>query len=321
MTVPIPEGDSSSLSALPMPFERLPFAFNGQICVYDREIQDVYVYPGTGPHAQGVFELHPGQYCFDDARHIMLFDSSREEQIKLIDGSEVGGFAFSPAFDDERRLYFLGQRDCKLAGQHVGLAYTVSEAASTIPAPLTSFGSLPAPPSDIGSYLGKPRFLSVLNAFAVLHGQLTSIDVDGSGRTVVFTTGDGGIYLYSVLEHRVLPLFADEAIKGGFFAKAASIDPIWGRYIVWQDTKRKGILLFDSWQGTLDLMPYANLALGNVEASAPSFYGHDPSHVVFTIKLPGGQTKLLCYNILTEQLLNLTVLNAFIFQGKARLAL
>lgn len=316
--LPVPQADPGSAVALPSPFVRLPFAHHGQICVYDRTIQDVMIYPGTGPNAQSVSELDEGQYYFDDTRHVMLFDSWREEQVKLVDGSEVGGFAFSPAFDDAHHLYFLGQKDRKLASQRVGLAYMVSEAPTELP--LTSFASLPNPP-DIGSSLGKPRFLSVLNAFALLHGQIRSLDVDGPGKTVVFSTGDGGIYLYSILERRLFPLFADEVVRGGFHAVAVAIDPVWGRYVVWQDARRKGLILYDRVQGELDTMPHANLASGKSEVSAPAFNGHDPHHVFFTAKQPGGQTKLQCYDILTEQVLNLTVLNAFKTQDRARVAL
>lgn len=314
--IPLPEGLPTPPAASPSPFARIPFAFppgpNARVCVYDRSLQDVYAYPGTGPGVQSVFELAHGQYYYDDTRNIYLLDAWREEQIKLVDGVEVGGFAFAVSFDANNRLYFLGQSDPKLAEKLIGLAYMISEAPSTASVSVATWSLLPShPPAEIGPYLGKPRFLSVINAFAIRHGQLTSITVNTPSDLLLFTTGDGGLYFYSVPDHRVFPVFADDVIAGGFFATAPSIDPVWGRYVVWQDTKRKGLLVFDRWLGTLDTVPYANLAQGNIQASAPSFHGSDPYEVVFTITLPGGDTKLVGYNILTEQVLNLAVLNAF----------
>lgn len=304
-------------AASPATFIRVPFAYppgpDARVCVYDRSVQDVYAFPGTGPGVTAAFELANGQYYYDDARHIYLYDMWREEQIKLVDGFEVGGFAFTATFDGNNRLYFLGQSDPELAAQFIGLAYMMPEAPSTASVNVATWSLLPSPPPpEIGPYLCKPRFLSVINAFGVLHGQLTGITSNTPGDLLVFTTGDGGIYFYSVPQRRIFPVFADDALNGGFFATLPSIDPIWGRYVVWQDTKRKGLLVYDRWLGHVDTVPYANLAQGNIQASAPSFYDADPYHVVFTITLPGGDTKLIGYNILTEQVLNLTILNAFL---------
>ncbi|MNY16125.1 hypothetical protein D3C86_1493740 [compost metagenome] len=145
---------------------------------------------------------------------------------------------------------------------------------------------------------------------AVLHGGVTSISVDGGDTAVAFTTGDGGLYLYLPRQPQVVALLSDELIQGGFHASFASIDPIWGRFVVWQDLRARRLYTLDRWTGQIDSMPYAKLALNAVAASAPSFYENDPYEVVFTLTLRDGTTRFVSYHLLTEGVLNLTLLNA-----------
>lgn len=320
--LPIPEGVPSTSSSSPAPFNQIPFAFpsgpNAELFVFDRPRTDVFAYPGAGSGIENVFVLNPGQYYFDDTRDIYVYDAWREERIKLVDGREVGGFAFDPSFSGDYHVYFLGQSDPCLAAKAIGLAYEKGDAAATTSLDLTNYAtvssapSITAPPqADLSAYLGKARFLSKINSVAVLHGGLTSINVDGANDAVVFTTTDGGLYLYTPLHPQVLSLLADELVDGRFHAAAANIDSIWGRYVVWQDTRRQGIFTLDRWTGEIDSMPYANLALNAISASAANFYESDPYEVVFTLTLEDGTTRLASYNLLTERVLNLTVLNGF----------
>lgn len=318
----IPGGIPSTPSASPSPFAQIPFPFppgpGAHVAVFDRPRQEVFYYPGAGPGVENVFTLNPGQYYYDDTRNIYLLDAWREEQIKLVDGHEVGGFAFYPTFDGNYNLYFLGQCNPKLAALGIGFAYVKHDAAATPSIDTTDYATYSAAPSvtapiaaDISAYLGKPIFLAKINALAVLHGGLTSISVNGAGDAVVFTTADGGLFLYSPFHPQVVALLADTLIEDEFHAAAASIDPIWGRYVVWLDTKRRGVLCLDRWTGMIDTMPYANLALDPVAISVLGFYENDPFEVVFILTLRDGTTRLIAYNLVTELVLNLTILNAF----------
>jgi hypothetical protein len=329
--LPIPEGLPSSPSASPSPFPQLPFAFpfppgpRSQLCVFDRPRLDVLPFPGTGPGIENTFTLNPGQYYYDDHRDVLLYDAWQELQIKLVDGREVGGFAFAPAFDSNYHLYFLGTSDPKLATQGLGFAYLLNEAAATpgvdVASPVVDVAhyatsswapSVTVPPQvPIIPRLIKPYSLTKINAVAALHGGINTITPDGNNDAVVFSTGDGGLYLYTPPHPQVYALLPDELIDNDGGATGAVIDPIWGRYVVWQEIGRQSLLVLDRWTGQIDTAPYILLAPDIVSASAPFFEENDPYSVIFTLTQRNGTTRIAVYNILTEQLLNLTVLNAF----------
>ncbi|HEY9855546.1 MAG TPA: hypothetical protein V6D05_07405 [Stenomitos sp.] len=168
------------------------------------------------------------------------------------------------------------------------------------------------PGAEITWYLAKPRFLTKINALAARHGGVTSIAVDGLNTLVVFTTADGGLYLYTPQEPQVTALLPNQTIVDNFHAGAASIDTVWGRFVVWNDTLRRGLFCLDLWTGHIDVMPYANLALDAVAASAPVFVESDPFNVIFLVTLKDGTFRVICYNIVTEQVLNLSLLNDFL---------
>lgn len=299
--IPLPEGGPASASASPAPYERVPFTFgpDERLGLYDRASADLQVFPGAGTGLENAFEYAPFQIYFDDRQDVFLLDVVTEERIKLVDGHEVGGFAFSPAFDGQQNLYFLGTQRPDLADAFAYAKFARAEATAS-------------PPPPLGPYLGKPVFLSPINALAGHHGGVTSLNVTGSGEVVVFTTGDGGLYVYYPRSHEVQPLLADLAIADRGAAAATNIDPIWGRFVVWQDSARKGIFLFDRWRGLVDAAPLPNLApAGAVAVSAPNFYGSDPYHVIFTATFAPEKTRLFAYDIVTERLVALVWLNAF----------
>lgn len=363
----LPIAEVATWSATPAPLTQIPFAFppgpDAQVCVFDWPRRDVFVYPGTGPGVVNLSVVNPGQYLYDDLRNSYLYDAWREEQVILVDGREVGGFAFFPSMTAHYTLYFIGQSDPRLAAQLTGFAYvkldeaaspsvsawlggsegaspeaspseSPSPAPSVSPAPSPSPSPSPSaapseaptpslyyatsssapsvtipPPDDISARLGKPRFLTKINALAVLHGGVTSISVNIIGDAVVFTTGDGGLYLYTPFHPQVVALLPEAFVKGRFHAAGATIDPIWGRYVVWRDTALQGLFVLDRWTGQIDPVPYTRLGIGLVAVIGPSFFENDPFNVVFVAVFEDGTLRLMAYNILTEQLLNLTLLN------------
>lgn len=295
--IPLAVGDPATASASPAPFERVPFAFGplAQLAVYNRASMDVLVFPGAGTGLENFTEHAPYEVVFDDGRDIWLLDIWKEERVKLVDGREVGGFAFAPAFDGQDNLYFLGTSH---PDQTHAFAFVKP-----------SRGASPSAGVVLGPYLGKPRFLAAINALARAHGGVTSLNVDGLGHLVVFTTGDGGVYLYFPVTQRVQSLLATEEIAESGAAEGANLDPVWGRYVVWTDARRQGLWVFDRWTGHLDPVPYIRFGPGVLAASAPQFFGSDPTHVVFTLTLQDGGTRLLAYDLLTERIETLSLLN------------
>ncbi len=314
--LPVPLGLPSSPSASPAPFERIPYALppgpEAMLWLYDRASQDILVYPGAGVGIENVFEWNPNQFYYDDRRDIFLLDSPREVRITLVEGIEVGGFAFSPVFDGQNNLYFLGTGDPDLADSAIGDAY-VKHAPRNGTMPLTGIATESATgvgqPFPVGPILGKPIYLARINAVGRLHGGISSLNVTGSGDWVVFTTADGGLYIYDTRHVEVQALIAEQEISGGH-ASSANIDPVWGRFVVWQDSLRRSIFVLDRWTGQIDPVPFVAIAWNAETVGAPNFYGSDPYDVVLLVTLSGGAVRLMSYNLLTEQLTNLTLLTA-----------
>ncbi len=323
---PSPLESPAPYFASPAPFERIPYALppgpEALLWLYDRASQDILVYPGAGVGISNVFEWNPYQFYYDDRRDIFLLDSPREVRITLVDGGEVGGFAFSPVFDGKNNLYFLGTADPDLADAAIGHAYVKRaprngiedilgiatgsmSATDTVLAPVTGIGE----PFPVSPIFGKPAYLAKINAVGALHGGISSINVTGTGDWVVFTTADGGLYLYDTRRVAVQALIVEQELSGGIHASSANIDPIWGRFVVWHDTLRRSIFVFDRWTGQIDTVPYVAIAWNAETVGAPNFYGSDPFDVVLLVTLPGGVFRLMAYNLLTEQLTNLTFLN------------
>lgn len=291
-------GMPATMSATPAPFERAPFVYGpfGELAVYDRASMDILLFPGAGRGLENPSEYAPYQLCFDDRRDIWLLDVWKEERLKLVDGREVGGFAFSPSFDSHDNLYFLGSSRSDREAARAYAKFAPTEASESLPAPL-------------GPYLGKAHLLVAINALAARHGGVTGISVNGPGDLVVFATVDGGVYLYDPRTHQVQALLASDELADRGAATSATLDPVWGRFVVWEDARRHGLWVFDRWTGQFDPVPYSRLGMGRVSASSPQFYGNDPYHVVFTATFADGGSRLLVYDLVTERMETLSLLN------------
>lgn len=288
--LPLPVGVPASPSVTPAPFARKAVIFGplDQVALYRRASQDILVLAGAGTGLQNASTHGPTRVTFDDGRDVFLYDLEREERLTLVSGFEVGGFAFQATFDGEDRLYFLGR-------------VNHSEAWAYVKHPAT--GSMV--PEPLGPRLGKPSFLAPVNAVARAQGGVTSLKVDESGRTVVFTTGAGGLYAYYPETSEVQALLAAELAD--MHAADADLDAVWGRFVVWEDTRAKRIFLLDRWTGMID--PLSGAQVGLRAAGSPGFDGPDPYHVVFTATLPDGRTQLMAYDLVNRRLEALALLN------------
>lgn len=357
--IPVPLDIPATPSASPSHYLRLAYALppgpKARLWVYDLASQSVLVYPGAGRGIANVTEWNPEQFVYDDGRNIYLLDALREIRITLVEGLEVGGFAFAASFDAQDNWFFLGTADPELARRGIGWAYakaaprtteevttpvatgeatgratrsttagkatgsaktenatgsTTSEEATesagriateSVIAPILGIGlEFPLAPT-----LGKPVFLTKINAVGQVHGGISSINVTGSGDWVAFTTADGGLYLYQTRRAEVQKIL----IPTGSRASAANIDPVWGRYLVWVDTVQQRVYCWDRFTGLHDTLPYLSLAPDAITVEAPDFIDNDPYNVVFLVTLPHGAFRLVNYNLLTELITNLTLLN------------
>lgn len=345
-TSPSPLESPTPYFASPAPVERIPYALppgpDARLWLYDRVSDGILVFPGAGVGIENVFEWNPYQFYYDDRRDIFLLDALREIRVTLVEGFEVGGFAFSPAFDGKNNLYFLGTPDPDLAAAAIGFAYVkpaplngtdailgiatgsangngtenaTGSANGNGTATESATGNVLAPILGIreqfplGPVLGKPVFLTTINAVGALHGGISSINVSGPGDWVVFTTADGGLYLFDTRHLVVQAVISNGEITGGVHASAVTIDPIWGRYVVWQDTERQSIFILDRLTNDLDSVPYVAIAW-NAISVLPAYYGYDPYNVILLVTLSDGTFRLMVYNLVTELLTNLTWLNA-----------
>ncbi|HEY9854978.1 MAG TPA: hypothetical protein V6D05_04510 [Stenomitos sp.] len=319
----------ASPSKTPVPADHYAFAFTtaGRTVLvrYRKDLHDVAFFPQAGFGVGNVSEPYPDVFCYDLDFDVFLYDSPREERIKLVDGLEVGGFAFSPSLDDDDELYFLGTSDPHLAARGIGFAYmklpgtrvpvgppTPKPASSPVPSatPSPDPTGTPGPPDPLegyddprdGAWLGKPRAILPLNAFAARHGGLTSLRIASHGDGAVCSTADGGLYLYRTRDHVVMALLPDALIKGGMHADSPRIDPFFNRYIVWQDLKGGLAYVMDLWTGSIDPVPYLNLANGGLTDPDPKFV--DAFEVVFNVpSSPDSEfRRLLVYNVVTEDL-------------------
>jgi len=293
--------------AAPEPADHYAFAFDtggtSILARYRMDTHDVTFFPQAGEGLGSVSEPYPFVFFYDLDGDIVLYDVNREERVTLVDGREVGGFAFSPSIDKRDALYFLGTADPDLADQGIGFAY-----AAFAPTPPAS-GDYHAPRDGDG--LSKVVAIAPINALADAHGGVTSLRIANKGGFAVFSTADGGLYLYRTDDHTVLNLLPTSILDQPAFADSPRVDPYQNRYVVWQDLSTRRTCVLDLWNGHVDVVPYLNGANGGSIDPAPSFI--DAYRIVFSVQPPSeeGGAFLVLYDIRTESLAILLALDAF----------
>ncbi len=154
--------------------------------------------------------------------------------------------------------------------------------------------------------------LAKVNAVGAFRGGVRWIRISGGGQWAVFTTGDGGLFVYDVMNPAVFEV-TDARVAGGF---ATHPDISWdGSQIVWTgidpgDGTLK-IFRYDRIGGLIDPMPFANIALNAEDAFSPRFLGPDSTWITYGVSVGGhrGNFRVLGYNWLTEAVRTMTILN------------
>ncbi len=333
----------------PKPAEYYAFAFRSLdttiIARYRDHFKTVEYFWQAGLDVGSVSEPYRYVFLYDLDDSIFLYDANFEERIKLVDGREVGGFAFSPSLSRDDVLWFLGTSDPDLAAQGIGFAYVKypppkppevdaappaapSPAASPTPTPAPTPSPAPTPPLPPtpapyefhwprdGAGTGVAYAVAPINAFAVLHGGITSLRIASYGTFAVFSTADGGLYLYSIFDKKVLSLLPNQLLEQRHFADAPRVDPFYNRLLVWQDLRHNTVYLMDLWTGAVDTVPTLNRFTRGVVEPDPKFI--DAFHVAFTYQVSPDDvvSRIAVYNVLSQSILALVTPDVFPIRRK-----
>lgn len=288
----LPEVVATS-SVTPAEFKSFPLAFppgsQARLVFYDDATKDVWVYPGAGVGIANAGELAPGQYYFDDEGLIYLYDVLTECLMVLVDTHSVARFAFSPTFDGNHNLYFIGTDEPEEASRSIGRLF-----AAFVP-----YG----PDAPTASKLGPPCTIFELSKVNALGVGITSVSVTSEGTLLAFATECGELFLYTPFDPALLRLSI-----GPYRAAEVALDPVWGRYIAWKDLKGNWIYILDRWKDCIRPIPINEL----IDVSLVGFMGNDPWHVFFLGRIPGDPFPMLfTYDIRMQSVRSLTIFNWF----------
>jgi hypothetical protein len=239
-----------------------PVGPNAQLFLYDDLKKEVFALPGAGKGINSASLYLPGQYLFVRDGQLFLYEASGERVCLLAPTLSLVGFAFSPVPDLFGNVYFLGTDLPEEALLGIGKLYVTSALKPLVPDPpkLLEPGAI--------LELGKVNSLE--------EGGIRSFKVTLDSSKLVFTTAEGGLYLYTPLKPSLqrLPI-------GGRKAAIASIDPIWGRYVVWKESKSNRLFSLDLTTRCLEPLSFAEQAESFVDIAALGFLGTDPWHIFF----------------------------------------
>jgi hypothetical protein len=308
------------------------------LAVYDFDHGEVELYPEAGVGIKGPGEIVTyRRFIFTRDFKAWVYDLDHDETILLFHPRQVGGYVILTFPDALGNLYVLGTDNLADAllgiGKNLYVFHTVRP--SVVPLFVHKLASvsaeierltgrdlpdIPEIPEELffpWDPVPKAFALQKINTEAALHGGITSFFITLNAQWIVWTSGDGHLYLYdNVNPHNdLLPFYLFDK-QGG--AQFVTIDLILGRFIAWQDATCRRILLYDRLSRRLDTLPYAqfldDLSAPRVLAVVPFFYGVDPFHLYIEVLRIDGTVRYYSYDILTEQVYALAVLNAFLFQ-------
>jgi hypothetical protein len=296
---------SLSPNAGPTTLPKIPFSTiggrNTLLAVYDPNTFEAFLYPGAGRLVFRANEAYPGVYLFDDVRDISLYDEATEVRTTLVNGSEVGGFAFDASVTALQNLYFRGTANPVEAVLGVGDVYV-------------KVGDPSFDHFHLGPWLGKPANLTLINALGRKHGGILSFRASYHERFLVFTTRDGGLYLFETLTGSCRALLPDFDFPPDGRAFEVRIDPYEERFIVWSDQRGRSLNMIDLLDGGITTFPYADLNLSPCWlVLAPRFIA--PTEILFVAVDPDHPLTIryFTYDFVTNHTKILVVLNDMLY--------
>lgn len=305
--LPMPAYPPATVSAVPKPYETYSFrTADGFAALFTWSPWQILLFPQLGP----IFSLtdpYPYVLLFDDGKDVLMYDISAEEKLHLVDGQEVGGFAFNGYLDGKDNLYFLATSNPDLAADRLGFAYVMPADPPAVSLPSVTPGPGPRrsaalePIRDhyqLRPYHGVPHALDKLNAFAARHHAIQSLRVTKSADLYVFTTGDGALASYEVPTDELRLLLPNKAFFEEFGgARDAKIQPVLARYIAWVDSNRGGIYMLDRWKGAVEPLPFIGTPGGHVVLSSPKFMDAYRLSFVATYPTDPPLQRLMAYDL------------------------
>lgn len=275
--------DLSTLPPAPPVSQNAPWvAFAGcmngvsQLFLYDDGIKDVYAVPGAGVPISNPQVYSGGRIVYQRAGQILWWDPDHQLDFHF-DGVGMIGPAIRPSMSwDGTRMVWI-RPACWQA-----YFWTCVNGCQTTAG------------------------LTLVNQVGNLHGGVQWARISANGAWIVFTTGDGGLFIYDLVHPQVCEIPEARTVGNGHACDAA-LSPDGGQ-IVW--TSGGCIFRYDRASRCVDSMPYANLALDNAAALDPEFMGLDCSTVYYEALVPPGGLHVLAYQWQTGLIRTLAILNS-----------
>lgn len=279
---------------------------DGQLAVYDLDKEDVYLYPGAGTGIKQIGEIASDSFLFRQDFTLRVYNGQLEESHVLFDPRQVGGFAFYPYPDLLGSLYCLGSDSQFQAEEGLGQLFRFP-----VPTPVgtVSFADV------LSTRYPTPKAISVtkVNALAANHGWIQSFFVNASSEVLYFTTGDGGLYLYTPQAPAVQEVRTNREVGHGQAAFVTG-DYLLGRRIAWEDRELKQVFMLDRATGLIEtlqdsLPPLDGKAIAD---RIPFFYLADPFHLYLVTHFKDGSYRLSSRDLRSGETTALTLLNVFL---------
>lgn len=279
-----------------VPPDLIPFtaSFAGatELMVYDDAIKDVYTLPGAGEGVEDP-QLTTRGIGFGRAGEVLIYDPTTEltTHVSGLEGSRL------PSFDWKGDVV-------------TALASPATASLSTPCGPLLLYHDA------LIAYGDQVADLAKVEAVGALEGGLTGLRVSAGGRFLVFTSGNGQLYLMDL----AIPAIAEVGgVPDGGFAFDADVSPDGAQIVllagalVGGGVQNARLVRYDRHSALWDPMPCANLALDASAACHPRFAEGNPSDVLFEAHVgtaPGIRVDLLDYTIPSAAVRTLATVNA-----------
>ncbi|MBM3268864.1 MAG: hypothetical protein FJZ01_14585 [Candidatus Sericytochromatia bacterium] len=278
------------------PVPLIPFVsyINGhfKLFVYDRTIADNYALPGAG----------------EDIQNPTLFSNSRIVFERDFYGK--GKIAFYDAVA-ELNVFF---NDINGLG-------SVRRPSISFDGTVMTFLLEKYPEAFKGKAMiwinGVVADLAKVNAVGDLHGGITWIRLSCDARWATFTTADGHLFVYDVINPMVHEIL-DAQLVGDGYASHPAISPD-GTQIAWADSSGF-VYRYDRIANLTDPMPFLNSAFNAKFVTDPMFLCWDNAHIYAELYTKGATRydkvwRVVEYNWITETIAGLTVLNNVLGDG------
>jgi hypothetical protein len=281
--------------AVGTPVALIPFVsyINGhfKLFVYDRTIGDNYALVGAGEDIQNPTLFSQSRIVYErDFRgkgQIAFYDAVAELNVYFNDVNGLGSVRRpSITYDGTAMVFLLEQRREAFRGRAmIWINGVVAD-------------------------------LAKVNAVGDLHGGITWIRISCDGRWATFTTADGGLFVYDVINPMAHQIVDARAVGNGH-ASHPAISPD-GTQIAWADSSGF-VYRYDRINNLVDPMPFLNAAFNADFVTDPLFLCYDNAHIYAELKTQGPKEncvwRVVEYNWITETVAGLTILNNVLGEG------